>query len=91
MLIKKILAVKSSGMVHSEGAGVVKAQVLWQWPGLSGRSQRLGPGLLAVPSPLAGCSWTYLPFTLAQPWLFSDAFISQVTVRTFLLAFPFSL
>lgn len=60
----------------------------WGRPGPSGRSQRLGPGPAVVPSPLADCGWTYLPFSLAQPWLFRDAFIPKFTARMLSFGFP---
>lgn len=43
MLIKKILAAESLGMVHPERQSA-KPGVRWWRPGPSGRSQRLGPG-----------------------------------------------
>lgn len=87
MLIKKILAAESLGMVHPErqlakpgfgGGGLALLGGLKGWA--------LAPAV--VPSPLADCGWTYLPFSLTQPWLFRDAFISKFTARMLSFGFP---
>lgn len=87
MLITKILAVESLGMVHPEwqsakpgfggGGGLASLGGLKGWA--------LAPRCCALP---AG-GWTCLAFSLAQPGLFRAAFISKVTAR--MLSFGFSI
>lgn len=79
-----------SGGIFRHGpprVAVGKARVRWRWPGLSGRSQRLGLGPRCCALPAGG--WTCLAFSLAQPGLFRAAFISKVTAR--MLSFGFSI
>lgn len=87
MLIKKILAAESLGMVYPE-------RQLAE-PGFGGRGLALLGGLkgwalvplAVVPSPLVDCGWTDLPFSLTQARLFREAFISTFTTR--MLSFGF--
>lgn len=78
MLIKKILAVESLGMVHPERQS---AEPRFGDGGLASVGGLKGWALaqLLHPLPLARCGWLCLPSSLVQPGLSrNDAFISKV-------------